>query len=593
MKRNTTQTIGIFWQFILQYRWSFLVIFLSVIAAVVFGMIVPIYYKKFFDIITSGQEISTIYPSLFNILIAILIVECFEWVFWRLNGFLCATKQSRVMADISNHCFEYLHLHSYAFFTNNFAGGLVKKITRLVKSFEEFTDKIIFELIPIILRGVIILVVLFYLHPLLGFTMLGWTALYLVTNYFLSIYKLKFDIARSKADTKVTASLADSISNSITVKLFSAFKYERNRFADDTEDWYLKNRKSWIIHNYIDAFQAVLMIAIEFLIMFVAIKLWSKNLLTVGDFVMIQVYLFDFFNNLWNFGRMIRDMYESLASAQEMTEILNTPHQIADQPKAKKLKVKNGEIEFKDITFAYEENDAVLKNLDLKIKPGEKIALIGPSGGGKSTIVKLLLRFFDLKEGQIRIDDQNISTITQESLRKEVSLVPQDPVLFHRTLMENIRYGNLSASDEAVFAAAKTAHCHEFISKLPKGYETFVGERGVKLSGGERQRVAIARAILSNAKILVLDEATSNLDSESEVLIQEALRELMKNRTSIIIAHRLSTIMQADKILVIKDGNIAEQGTHGDLINKKGGLYKKLWSLQVNGYLKDDASSKI
>ena len=261
---------------------------------------------------------------------------------------------------------------------------------------------------------------------------------------------------------------------------------------------------------------------------------------------------------LWDFGRIIRNIYESFADSKEMVEILETPYEVKDIPNAKTLKVAGGQIEFKDISFAFNETRTVLKNINLNIKSGEKIALIGPSGAGKSTIVKLLMRMYDLTSGTIEIDNQNVKEVTQDSLRQNISLVPQDPILFHRTLMENIRYGKGKATNEEVMAAAKLAHCDEFIDTLPLKYETHVGERGIKLSGGERQRVAIARAILKNAPILVLDEATSSLDSHSESLIQDALNNLMEDKTTIVIAHRLSTIARADRIVVMDKGEIVE-----------------------------------
>jgi len=267
-----------------------------------------------------------------------------------------------------------------------------------------------------------------------------------------------------------------------------------------------------------------------------------------------------------------------------MTEVLLEPHEVRDAPNAKILKPGSGEIEFKNVGFAYHKGADIFKNFNLKLQPGERVALIGPSGGGKSTITKLLLRFHDIQSGEILIDGQNIAEVTQDSLRDNLAMVPQDPILFHRTLMENIRYGKFNANDAEVIAAAKAAHAHEFIMASQHGYKTFVGERGIKLSGGQRQRVAIARAILKNAPILILDEATSSLDSESESYIQEALKTLMDNKTVIVIAHRLSTIGQMDKIIVLENGKITEQGKHAELLKAKEGTYQRLWQIQAGGF---------
>jgi len=328
-------------------------------------------------------------------------------------------------------------------------------------------------------------------------------------------------------------------------------------------------------------------VVLEIGIFYIAITLWRQGILTIGDFALIQVYIVVILAQVWDFGRIIRQFYESLSDAEEMTEILITPHEIVDIHGAKELVVNRGEIAFKNVTFNYNETRTVIDKMNLTISPGEKIAFIGPSSAGKTTIVKLLFRMHDLTAGQITIDDQNIARVTQESLWRNVSLVPQDPLLFHRSLMENIRYGRAGATDDEVIEAARKARCHDFISRQEKGYETFVGERGVKLSGGERQRVAIARAILRNAPILVLDEATSSLDSESEHLIQEALEELMKGKTVLMVAHRLSTIRQTDRIIVIEDGKITEEGSHDELANKDSGTYAKLWQLQAGGFIED------
>jgi ABC-type multidrug transport system fused ATPase/permease subunit len=280
----------------------------------------------------------------------------------------------------------------------------------------------------------------------------------------------------------------------------------------------------------------------------------------------------------------LRRIFEGFADAAEMVEILEVPHEVQDALQARPLVISKGEVEFRKATFSFHKVRKILDDFNLKIHTGEKVALVGPSGAGKTTIIKLLFRFYDLTGGEILIDGQSVSEVTQDSLHDYISLVPQEPVLFHRTLKDNILYGRENATEEEMTEAAKKARCHNFISALPYGYETFVGERGIKLSGGERQRVAIARAILKNAPILVLDEATSSLDSESEALIQEALHELMKGRTTIVIAHRLSTIMQMDRIVVIDEGQVVSSGTHRDLLEKEG-IYKKLWEIQAGGFI--------
>jgi ATP-binding cassette subfamily B protein len=423
-----------------------------------------------------------------------------------------------------------------------------------------------------------------WLYPKLAVYVFIWCLLYLLFSYAYSIFKLPYDIKRAAADTKTTAQLADSITNNINIKLFTNYERENKRFFGVTQEQFALRKKSWDLGTIGDLIQSLLMIGLEFLIIYLGIKDWQRNVLQVGDIALIQFYLLRISDKLWNTGRNIRNIYEAIADANEMTEILVKPHEVVDKSKARVFKFRQGAIEFSKVFFTYKEGVEVLRDFDLQIKPGEKVALIGSSGGGKSTLIKLLFRFYDIQNGKIVIDGQDISAVTQDSLRKNLSLVPQDPILFHRSLMENIRYGKPEASEAEVIEASRIAHCHEFISRFPQGYETLVGERGVKLSGGERQRVAIARAVLKNAPILVLDEATSSLDSESEMLIQDALKKLMKGKTVIVVAHRLSTIMQMDRIIVIDGGRIVEEGKHKELLKAQEGIYQKLWNIQAGGF---------
>jgi len=549
-------------------------------------MVFPVLYKLIIDEMTTATDLEAAIPTLLWILAGVVVTDILGTLAWRLSGYSACTMQPRVMASIADECFQVLHRHSIRFFNNNFTGSLVKKVNRMSRAFEGIADQITFEFTTVALRTTIAIGVLFYLDLKLGSILLVWAGLFIAVNYVFSLYKLKhYDLPKVSADSAVTAQLADTITNQGNIKLFSNERYEVRGFKAVTEDWRMKTKRSWFFSQHAEFVQSFTMIAVNALLFYIAILLWKDGQLTVGDFALIQYYLMDLFRQLWDFGRNIRRFYEHLADAEEMTEILNLPIEVTDQANATDLIAKHGQIEFKNIDFAYEENNKVMEKLSLKVKPSEKIALIGPSGGGKTTLTKLVLRLFDIQKGKILIDGQDISTVTQESLRRAIALVPQDPILFHRTLMENIRYGNLEASDEAVIAASKMANCHQFIEKFPQKYKTYVGERGVKLSGGERQRIAIARAILSNAKILILDEATSNLDSESEQLIQDALEKLTHNKTTLVIAHRLSTIVNMDRIIVLENDEIREQGSHQSLIHTEGSLYKQLWSLQVEGYL--------
>lgn len=585
MENNTKQTLKIFWQHTRGYKFTVILGLLATVAASGINTMLPLFFKKFFDILASGQSQTAVIRALLNTLIIIVIIELSQWIMHRIKDLATAHYQAKVMADLSNTCFGYLHQHSFSFFNNNFVGSLVKRVNRFYNSYVGISDRITYNLAPLFVTVVLITIILLRKNIYLGLLVIIWTILFLIINYFLTKYKLKYDIQRSEAETNISRILADTITNHNNVKLFNGYNKEVKYFAQANEGMRKLRKLTWNLDIMFDGIQGLMMIGLEIGIFYYAIRLWGLGLVTIGDFVLIQSYLIYIFMRIWEFGRVIRHVYENLADAEEMTEIFLTPHEIVDNKTAKELTVKKGKIEFHQVTFCYYQTRCVVQNLNLAIEPKEKIALVGPSGAGKTTLIKLLLRMHDVTGGEILIDGQSIREVTQESLWQNISMVPQDPILFHRTLMENIRYGKTEASNQEVTNAAKLAHCHEFISEFPDSYETKVGERGIKLSGGERQRVAIARAILRNAPILVLDEATSSLDSESEHLIQAALDNLMKDKTVIVIAHRLSTIMKVDRIVVVTEGGIIEEGTHQALLEKKDGIYKKLWQIQAGGFI--------
>lgn len=583
MRTLTKKTLRIFWEHSKKYRLAVAVCLVCLVLVTVLRTITPILYRNLINFLIDPLNRQNLGPAV-AIVIIILLINLARVSTWRGFNFVNNHLQPRVMADLTNTCYQYLQGHSSTFFSNNFVGSLVTKVKRYERSYEQITDQLFFNLGRSLIETCFILFVLLWQLPKLGLIVLVWCVLYATFAYFFALYKLPLDIKRAAADTKTTAQLADTITNNLNLKLFASYRAENQTFQTVTENQFSLRKKSWNLGTIGDIFQNALNVSLEFIIIFFAVRYWQKNLLTVGDIVLLQAYLLRIFDILWDTGKNIRAIYEALADANEMTEILNTPHEVRDKPKASPLRVRQGKIEFKNVNFAYEDNPPVLRKFNLTIKPGERVALIGPSGGGKTTIVKILLRFTDIQSGQILIDSQNIARVTQDSLRQNIALVPQEPILFHRSLLENIRYGKPHAGDEEVFQAAKLAHAHEFISQFTQNYQTFVGERGIKLSGGERQRVAIARAILKDAPILVLDEATSSLDSESEHYIQDALKNLMRGKTVIVIAHRLSTIMQMDRIIVLENGKITEQGRHEELLKVEQGTYQRLWQIQAGGF---------
>ena len=574
-----------YWPQIKKYKWSFFLSFIAYAGGVIFSsVIVPILYKRIIDIISNANPGSVSSEDLFAVLVKLILVILIFNVFYRAGDYLISYFQANAIREIHNDTFRRLMNHSYKFFSNNFSGSLVAKAKRFAASFERMSDVISFNFWFIFVQLMGIFVVLFFQAPQIGFLFLGWVLLYVLITFLFIRKKVKYDLLEAEADSKVTGRFADSITNILNIKIFSGRFFERKVFEETTFEEYLRRKKTWYFGNLQNGIQAFLMVVLEAIIWYVMINMWLKGQITTGTVVLIQFYMVSIFHQLWELGKSLVRFFKSLADAKEMTDIFDQSIDISDVSDPEKCIISIGEINFKEVNFEYIPGIYVFENFNLKIKSGEKVGLVGHSGSGKSTITKILLRFIDIQGGEILIDGQNIAKIKQDDLRSKISYVPQEPILFHRSIKENIAYSNPEATEEQITEAAKKAHADEFISKLPKGYDTLVGERGVKLSGGERQRVAIARAMLKPAPILVLDEATSSLDSISESYIQEAFSELMKGKTTIVIAHRLSTIQKMDRIIVLDKGKIVEEGTHKELLEKNG-FYADLWNHQTGGFL--------
>ncbi len=561
-------------------RWQFL-IFLSIFlfAGQILDIIVPVYYKKIVDFLAISD-----FSLAIKALLVIFILKTTSFILGRLYYFTYSYFETYGEKDIQQFCTIRMLDHSFSFFNDQFIGSMVRKINKFVSAFFTLHDIVFFEVSNLIIGTGGICIVLYGRNPMLAYGVLIWLIFFIILNLLVLKGKMKIDIESNKESNKASGYAADVFTNYSNVKLFNKTQEEVKSLEKKLEVIRLLNLKSWRYGILVFAVQGLLFIILEVGINYLAIKFFQKGMLTIGDFVMIQSYVVMIMMNVWGIGRSVQRLYESMADATEMTAIIMKDVEVVDLPDAKKLKVDRGEIVFDKVTFGYKENGGIFENFSLKVKDNEKLALVGPSGSGKSTVIKLLLRMYNLRSGKIKIDNQDISKITKESLWQNIAFVPQDPALFHRSLFENIAYGKKDATKEEVCEAAKKAYAHEFISKLKNGYDTEVGERGIKLSGGERQRVAIARAILKNAPILIMDEATSSLDSESEQLIQKALENLMKEKTVIIIAHRLSTIAKMDRVVVMENGKIIEEGKHGELI-KKDGLYAKLWHIQAGGFV--------
>ena len=548
------------------------------------GMVTPVLYKRIMDIVSGTGDASALINTVLFIGGMLLLYN----LFFRIADYTMTYSQSHMLKNVADDAFDRLERHSYAFFSNTFTGTLVAKVRRYINAFEIIHDQFVFAVWMNGLRLIFGLAVLSYFSLPLGIVLFTWLVLYIGITALFVKKKLKKDLLTAEANSRTTGVLSDAITNILNVKMFASHSRELSYFTDATDVEEKRRRDAGDFQNTQFLFQGYFIALFEFAGMFAAAHLWLNGSISAGTIILMQIYIFTSFDVVWNIGRNSAKVMKALAEAKEMVDIFERPVAVDDPQNPEKCKISKGKIEIKNISFLYEEGEEkrtkVFKKLSLNILAGEKVGLVGPSGAGKTTITKLLLRFADIQGGKILIDGQDISRITQSDLRSRIAYVPQDPILFHRTLRENISYSNPDASEEKIIDAAKRSRAHEFIKSFSRGYDTYVGERGVKLSGGERQRVAIARAMLKDAPVLILDEATSSLDSISEQHIQEAFDELMKGRTTLVVAHRLSTIQKMDRIIVFDKGAIDEDGTHKELIAKKG-LYYRLWKQQSHGFM--------
>lgn len=506
---------------------------------------------------------------------------------WRLNVWLVWNLELKVVRDIAQRVFDHLMDMSPGFHANRFAGSLVSQANKLTGAYVRFVDSTVFNLYTLIIGMIATVAILAPRVPLYAVALVAMSIIFILGTIRFSKPVRDANIAEAEAQSAQTGSLADSISNVMAVKSFAASKYEKDRYwkaASRTRDMGLRSIRATTVR---ETYSSIVTSGIGILALIIAILGASKLNLEIGTLFLIVAYTGRIGERLWEFQNVLRQYNRAFGDASDMVKILHTESEIKDPPHPEKVNIIGGGIEFRNVVFTHDDNhEALFNGFNLQIPAGKKIGLVGHSGSGKTTFTRLLLRSSDIDSGQILIDGQNIRSIMQDDLRRHIAYVPQEPLLFHRSIAENIGYGNPESSRAAIEKVAKLAHAHEFVKILPKGYDTLVGERGVKLSGGQRQRVAIARAMIKDAPILVLDEATSALDSESEMLIQDALWKLMEGRTAIVIAHRLSTIQRMDRIVVLEEGKIVEQGTHQELLTKNG-AYAKLWAHQSGGFLEE------
>jgi len=515
----------------------------------------------------------------------------FDNVTWRGINYIWAKYvpiiQNKIIAGMLNYALS----HSHGFYQNNLSGKIAKQVTNLVDGI----TRIITFTSANFLRGISLLITAFiasyFVNPIFCIILVSWFTFFAGFSIWMSTKLVALSDELSSEESSVVGELVDSLSNHNNVRIFSRRLYEDFRIIPFLSKQQKAYTKTYLYSTILSSIQGGLIAIMMACSCYFLVYLYSKNLVTIGDFALILGLSMETGHMMWFTMSEVDEFNKAVGRCKQSLMTLMLPLEILDKPNATALNCTQGKIAFDQVKFHYKGTEPLFQNKSIEIKAGQKVGLVGYSGGGKSTFVNLILRLYDITDGAILIDGQDIRDVTQDSLRASIAMIPQDPSLFHRSLMDNIRYGRIDATDEEVIEAAKKAHAHEFIEKLSQGYGSLVGERGVKLSGGERQRIAIARAILKNAPILILDEATSQLDSVTESGIQESLWELMQDKTTLVTAHRLSTLLHMDRIIVFDQGVIVEDGTHAELLASNG-LYRTLWDAQVGGFLPDKKSEE-
>ncbi len=559
--------------------------FLFVTIAQGLSVVLPYILKRLIDALSHSDSPETLVSALtaWGGLYVVFLVAMF--ISWRASGFFGIPWLARSKAYSFEQLYDYVVLHSHTYFSNRFAGAIANKISHASDGADDLMEDLVWHYYPSVLSLCGTLALLFITDMRLA-GVFGVLVIVLVSvNVVLVRRRRALVIAYAEASSLLRGVGVDLVSNIAMVRQFDRRIFEQKRLRNYIDDRTRKDMaRDWsqelglVVNNLLVVLAIVVMMGI-------LARGVLQGMLGIGDVVLVVSLLWSTSYQLIFIGNMLNGFIRVHSEIEEgLTETL-MPHEIVDTSDAQGLTVSRGHIQWQDVTFRYDTN-TVLEHFHLDISPGQRLGLVGSSGAGKSTFVSLLLRQHELSDGVITIDNQNIAGVTQDSLRAHIAVVPQEPSLFHRSIRENIAYGKPEATDEEIIVVAKKAQAHEFIVSLPAGYDTLVGERGVKLSGGQKQRVALARAMLKNAPILILDEATSALDSESEVAIQQALHELMRDKTVVAIAHRLSTLREMDRIIVLEKGNIVEDGNHDSLV-ASGGLYARLWEHQAGGFLQE------
>lgn len=544
-------------------------------------VLVPMFSGRIVDAISGGGENALSGALSAFATVAALGLTSVVLRYFVFNGIIKLTL--KMLADVVNDGFYKVQRFSTDWHANSFAGSTVRKVTRGMWALDSLNDILLIALLPSIVMLVGASVLLGSYWPVMGLVVALGSVIYITFTVLMSVGYVAPAASLANAwDTRLGGSLADAVSCNSVVKAFGAEHREEERLKHVLSKWDTRTRRTWKRGTLNGTIQGFLMTLMQAGILGTGLYMWTQGLASAGDITFVLAMFFVLQGYLRDVGMHIRNLQRSINDMEELVALNGMRLGVEDKAGAKPIAIKDGAIRFDHVTFRYGSHATPLyRDFSVAIKPGERVGLVGHSGSGKTTFVKLIQRLYDINEGAITIDGQNIAEHQQASLRNQIAIVQQEPILFHRTLAENIAYGRPEASRAEIIEAATQANAHDFIMSLPKQYETLVGERGVKLSGGERQRVAIARAFLADAPVLILDEATSSLDSESEVMIQEAMERLMEGRTTLVIAHRLSTVRALDRLLVFDKGKIVEEGNHEALIRLQGGIYRRLFERQA------------
>ena len=573
--------------FLWSYKGRVLFALVSLMLAKVATVSIPLILKDIVDALDmTGSTAGSTFPLQLPIELPIMLLlgygalRLMNVLFNELRDAIFARVRYRAMRDISKKVMKHLYDLSLSFHLDRKTGGISRDLDRGARSLSSILNYLTFNIIPTLTEFVMVAVILFSQYDAeFALITFGTVVIYLAYTMALTEWRMHFRHEMNAHDSEANSRAVDGLINYETVKYFNNEDYEVKRYNDTLEKWEecaVKSTSSMSLLNFGQG--SIIAIGVT-LVMISAAKGVVAGELTIGDLVLVNAMMLQLFIPLGFLGIIYRSMKHSLADMDLMFKLLDNQPNIQDVDNAKELTVKQANIVFKNINFSYNDERQILHDVSFEIPSGQKVAVVGPSGAGKSTLARLLFRFYDTDEGEIQIDGQNVKDVNQASLRKNIGIVPQDTVLFNESVFHNIQYARPGANEGEVRHAAKIANIDEFIESLPEGYETIVGERGLKLSGGEKQRIAIARVILKNPRILIFDEATSSLDSHSEQIILKSLKEVSEEHTTLVIAHRLSTIVDANNIIVLKDGRVLEQGTHQQLLDKNG-LYASLWKMQ-------------